>query len=301
MNYSPIKPSKILFGFLIAGSLASSSAQNPTSSDFMPENSFTEGIEGPAVDMEGVLYAVNFKEQGTVGRVDMKGKGEIFLRLPGKSVGNGIRFDREGNMYIADYVGHAIYKVRKGSKEPVVWVQDSRMSQPNDLTISPKGIIYLSDPDWANGTGSLWMVDTDKKIILLESNMGTTNGIEVSPDGKKLYVNESLQRNIWQYDINDDGSLTNKIKFLSFDDFGMDGMRCDIKGNLYITRYDKGTVLVVSPEGKTLQEVVLKGKKPSNIAFGGHDGKTCYVTMADRGCFETFTALYSGNYYKLVH
>ncbi|MCJ7468134.1 MAG: SMP-30/gluconolactonase/LRE family protein [Maribacter sp.] len=283
------------------GSLATSSAQTPTSSDFMPESSFTEGIEGPAVDKEGMLYAVNFKEQGTIGKVNKEGKGEIFLRLPGKSVGNGIRFDREGNMYIADYVGHAIYQVKKGSNNPEVWVQDSRMSQPNDLAISPNGILYLSDPNWANGTGSIWMVNTDKKIILLESNMGTTNGIEVSPDGKRLYVNESLQRNIWQYDINEDGSLSNKTKFLSFDDYGMDGMRCDMQGNLYIARYDKGTVLIVSPEGKTLQEVVLKGKKPSNITFGGVDGKTCFVTMADRGCFETFPALNSGNYYNLVH
>ncbi len=301
MNYSPHKPSWIHIGFLLIITLDSSSAQSVTSSDFMPESSFTEGIEGPAVDKEGMLYAVNFKEQGTIGIVDKNGHGEIFLRLPGKSIGNGIRFDREGTMYIADYVGHTIYRVKKGSTIPEIWVQDSRMSQPNDLAISPNGRIYLSDPNWADGTGSLWMVNTDKKIILLEANMGTTNGIEVSPDGKRLYVNESLQRNIWQYDIEDDGSLSRKTKFLSFDDFGMDGMRCDEKGNLYIARYDKGTVLIVSPEAKTLQEVVLKGKKPSNITFGGPDGKTCFVTMADRGCFETFTALNSGNFYTLVH
>jgi len=288
-------------GLFTACSLATCNAQSQTSSDFMPESSFTEGIEGPAVDKEGMLYAVNFKEQGTIGVVDKEGKGEVFLRLPGKSIGNGIRFDRAGNMYIADYVGHAIYRVEKDTKDPVIWAQDSRMNQPNDLAISPTGILYLSDPNWTDGTGRIWMVDTDKKIILLETGMGTTNGIEVSPDGKNLYVNESLQRNIWRFDIDDNGRLSNKTKFLSFDDFGMDGMRCDMQGNLYITRYDKGTVLIVSPDGKPLQEVVLKGKKPSNIAFGGPDGKTCFVTMADRGCFETFQALNSGNYYNLVH
>ena len=81
----------------------------------------------------------------------------------------------------------------------------------------------------------------------------------------------------------------------------MDGMRCDEKGNLYVTRYDKGTVAIVSPEGNIIKEIQLKGKKPSNIAFGGEKGKTCFVTMADRGCFEAFEADHAGAYYKRIH
>ena len=62
----------------------------------------------------------------------------------------------------------------------------------------------------------------------------------------------------------------------------MDGMRCDIAGNLYITRYGKGSVVKVSPSGEILKEIVLKGKKPSNIAFGVAEGKTAYITLQDR-------------------
>ena len=68
----------------------------------------------------------------------------------------------------------------------------------------------------------------------------------------------------------------------------MDGMRCDIEGNLYITRYGKGTVAKLSPEGKLLLEIQMKGKKPSNITFGGKDGKNAYITLQDRGYIETF-------------
>lgn len=145
------------------------------------------------------------------------------------------------------------------------------------------------------------MVNPEREIVLLEEDMGTTNGIEVSPDGKKLYVNESIQRNIWQYDIEGDGSLANKSKFINFEDFGMDGMRCDADGNLYVTRYEKGTVVVVSPSGKKINEIQLKGKKPSNITFGGKDGKTCFVTLADRGCIESFRAKNPGAYYSRIH
>ena len=262
--------------------------------DFTAEGVFTPGIEGPAVNEKGELFAVNFSKEGTIGKVDQNGVGEIFLELPEGSIGNGIRFDPVGNMYIADYLGHKVYQVPKGTNKPIVWAQDSTMNQPNDLALGPEGRIYLSDPDWSTNTGKLWMVDPQGKVVLLEDGMGTTNGIEVNPDGNVLYVNESVQRRVWRYDIGPDGIPENKQLLISFNDFGLDGMRCDIVGNLYLTRFEKGTVLVVSPRGKILDEILLTGKKPSNITFGGKDNKTCYVTMADRGCVEAFRARFPG-------
>ena len=271
------------------------------SEDFTSEFGFTAGIEGPAVNAAGELFAVNFAREGTIGKVSKTGEGEVFISLPEGSIGNGIRFDLNGNMFVADYLGHKVFRIKKGTKTPEVWAMDSTMNQPNDLAIGSGGILYLSDPNWAESTGKLWMVTPEREILLLEDGMGTTNGIEVSPDNKILYVNESVQRIVWKYDIQEDGSLKNKREFISFSDFGMDGMRCDVEGNLYLTRYDKGTVAIVSPEGKILEEVVLKGKKPSNIAFGGDNGLNCYVTMADRGCIETFKALSPGSYYSKIN
>lgn len=291
----------ILIGILIVLQLESCKSQNLQSVDFTAENIFTSGIEGPAVDKEGNLYAVNFGENGTIGKVNTSGEGSIFVKLPEGSIGNGIRFDAAGNMFIADYIGHNVLQVEKGSDEVTVWASNPAMSQPNDLAIAPNGTIYLSDPNWADSTGRIWMVTASQEIILLEEGMGTTNGIEVSPDGRFLYVNESVQRNIWKYEIAKDGTLTNKTKFFIFADFGMDGMRCDEMGNLYVTRYDKGTVVVISPERKQIKEIQLKGKKPSNITFGGPDGKTCFVTMADRGAVEKFRAEHAGAYFKSIH
>ena len=262
--------------------------------DFTAEGVFTPGIEGPAVNAKGELFAVNFSKEGTIGRVDKNGLGEIFLQLPEGSIGNGIRFDPEGNMYIADYLGHKVYQVPKGTNVPKVWAEEPSMNQPNDLALGPIGQIYLSDPDWSTNTGKLWMVDPKGQVVLLETGMGTTNGIEVNPDGSVLYVNESIQRKVWRYDIGPEGIPENKQLHISFEDFGLDGMRCDKEGNLYITRFEKGTVVVVSPKGKILDEIPLKGKNPSNITFGGKDNKTCYVTLADRGCVEAFRARFPG-------
>ena len=244
-------------------------------------NSFTAGIEGPACDLEGNIFAVNFKAQHTIGRTTPTGKSEVFVTLPGVSIGNGIRFDREGKMYVADYTGHNVLRIDPATRKIEVFAHEPKMNQPNDLAIAPDGTLFASDPNWKEKTGQLWRIDTDGKVTRLAEKMGTTNGIEVSPNGKKLYVNESVQRNVWVFDIQPDGSLANKTLLRKFLDHGFDGMRCDVDGNLYITRYGKSTVVVLSPAGKIMREIDVLGARPSNLCFGGPDGRTVYVTEVE--------------------
>ena len=252
-----------------------------TATPLTATNAFTAGIEGPACDLAGNIFAVNFKAQHTIGRITPAGVSEVFVTLPGASIGNGIRFDREGKMYVADYTGHNVLRIDPTTRKIEVFAHEPRMNQPNDLAIAPDGTLFASDPNWKEKTGQLWRIDTDGAVTRLAENMGTTNGIEVSPDGKKLYVNESVQRNVWVFDIQPDGSLANKKLLKKFPDFGFDGMRCDIDGNLYIARYGKGTVVVLSPAGKILREIDVLGAKPSNLCFGGPDGRTVYVTEVE--------------------
>ncbi|MBC7817518.1 MAG: SMP-30/gluconolactonase/LRE family protein [Planctomycetaceae bacterium] len=241
---------------------------------------FTPGIEGPQCDAAGNVYAVNFKEEGTIGKVTPQGKGEVFVTLPNKSVGNGIVFDRAGAMFIADYVNHNVLKVDMATKYVSVFAHQDGMNQPNDLAIGPDEVLWASDPNWGKSTGQLWRIDRTGKVTQVAADMGTTNGIEVSPDGKTLYVNESVQRGIWAFTIVDDG-LKDKRLLKQFPDHGFDGMRCDVDGNLYVTRYGKGTVAIVSPKGEVLRDIDVLGKSPSNLCFGGPDGRTVYVTEVE--------------------
>lgn len=266
---------------------------------FTPPGSFTQGIEGPACDAGGTLYAVNFAREGTVGRVDAAGACSLFVELPAGSVGNGIRFDSRGFMLVADYRGHNLLQVDMATRQVGVRFHEPRMSQPNDLAIGADDRIYASDPDWGRSTGQLWRFDPDGTVALLEAGMGTTNGIEVAPGDRILYVNESVQRRVWAYDLSAAGELSNKRLLVEFPDFGMDGMRCDVDGNLYLARYGKGTVVVVSPAGEVLAEVQLAGRNPSNLEFGGADGRTVYVTLADQGNIETFRAAHPGRSWQL--
>lgn len=255
--------------------------------DLTAEHVFTAGIEGPAVDRKGTLYAVNYQEEGTIGKVQSNGSAELFVKLSDGSVGNGIRFRPDGTMIVADYKGHNLLAVDMKTKAVSVWVHEPRMNQPNDLAIMKDGTVFLSDPDWTNSTGNLWKVTPDGEVELVESGMGTTNGIEISPDENFLYVNESVQRKIWRYELGNDRVPGYKKLIADFGDHGLDGMKCDAAGNLYVARYGKGTILKLNSNGKVLREIKLKGKKPTNLTFS-NDGKSVYVTVQDRGSIETF-------------
>jgi gluconolactonase len=265
--------------------------------DFTAENIFSENIEGPNVDKAGALYVVNFQRDGTIGKVLFNGEVELFVTLPEGSVANSIMFDKKGNLLLADWKGHNVLLVDKKTKAVTVYVHRDDFNQPNDLCINSKGKLFATDPNWKEGTGKLWRIDGTGKAVLLKENMGTTNGIELSPDEKKLYVNESVQRRIWVFDVTPKGDLINQKLFYEFEDYGMDGMKCDKAGNLYVTRHGKGTVAILSPEGKLLREVQMQGKLTSNIAFGGADGKTCFVTLQDRKCVEAFESEVAGRHY----
>ena len=274
---------------LACGLIASCSATKfYLASDFTPEGSFSSNCEGPNVDKAGNLYVVNYQQDGTVGKIMPDGTASVFVKLPDGSTANSIRFDSRGDMLLADFTGHNILKINMKTREVTTFCHDDRFNQPNDLCISGRDVIFASDPNWNAGTGQLWRIDPNGKATLLDGNMGTTNGIELSPDERTLYVNESVQLKVWAFDVAADGSVFNKRLFTKFDDFGLDGMKCDAEGNLCIARYDKGVVAVFSPEGKMLREIPVKGKKVSNLAFGGKDGKTVFVTLQDRKCVEQF-------------
>lgn len=259
-----------------------------TSSTFLTSGKFISSIEGPACDIEGNLYAVSYGKAGSIGTVTPDGTSSLFVTLPTGSTGNGIRFDSHDRMLVADYTGHNILAVDMKTREISVYAHESSMNQPNDIAIGSNDILYASDPDWNNSTGNVWRITTDGTVTLLSAGMSTTNGIEVAPGDSILYVNESTKYNIWAYSLSPSGAISNRRLLIKLPDTTLDGMRCDTAGNLYVTRMGVGRIAIVSPEGQLLREVKLLQKNPSNIEFGGPDGRTCYVTMADDGSIETF-------------
>ncbi len=272
-------------GLLLAASVAL--AAEPDSQVFVAAGTFHAEVEGPDTDSAGNLYAVNFggaadEHKGSIGKVTPQGKASLHLRLPPGSTGNGIQIDKQGVMWIADYTGHKIWRYANGTLS--TFVHEPRMHQPNDLALTQAGVIFASDPDWKNNRGQLWRISADGKSRLIDQT-GTSNGVEVSPDQRWLYVNESAQRKVWVYPLNEQLEVGAKKLLIEFADFGLDGMRCDSQGNLFIARYGKGTVVKLSPAGAVLKEFRLQGQYPTNVALSP-DERRLYVTMQRDGSIE---------------
>ncbi len=259
--------------------------------DLTQPQSFTRGVEGPAVDAAGNLYAVNFERNGTIGRVTPAGQAEVFVELPAGSVGNGIRFGRDGAMYVADYTKCNVLRVNMRTREVGVFAHDPTMTRLNDLAVDENGMLFASDPNWKTLTGQIWRIESDGKPVRLEGNMSTTNGIEIDWKRRILYVGETDSRKVWAYALSPRGEIANKRLLIAFGERCVsDGMRLDARGNLYVAlgHPDGGSITIVSPRGRVLRQVKLLGTLPTNIAFGGPDGRTCYVTEKERRNIETF-------------
>jgi sugar lactone lactonase YvrE len=291
----------------IAASPARGEAELFHSRQVTPAGEYTFGIEGPAVDRDGNLFVVNIGKAGTIGRLAAGGSSsETFVELPQGSIGNSIRFARDGSMFVADYRKHNIFEIRNGASGPeaIVWFHSDRMNQPNDMTIADDGTIYASDPNWKGKSGRIWRIakvadgSVQGQIMTAPRAMGTTNGIDLSPDGKTLYVGESGSGQIWAYTIRG-GELANARLVTAFEPDTIDGVRTDVAGRLLIARIKKGTIAIVEPNGTVQKEVQLQGKEPTNLAFGGADGRTVFVTQRQGGFIEAFRADQQGREHRM--
>lgn len=282
---------------LLIAAVATSAHAGPElfqSRQMTPAGEYTFGIEGPAVDRDGNLFVVNIGKSGTIGQLAVgTSNSRKFIDLPEGSVGNSIRFARDGTMFVADYRKHTIFQIRKGELAPVVWFHSDQMNQPNDMTIANDGTIYASDPNWKDRSGRIWRIAVSAdgsvrgQIMTASRAMGTTNGIDLSPDGNTLYVGESGSGQIWSYKLSG-GELTGARLVRTFEPDTIDGIRTDVSGRLLIARIRKGTIAVIRPDGVVEQEVPLRGKDPTNLAFGGDDGRTVFVTQRQGGFIEAF-------------
>ena len=260
-----------------------------------PQGEYTAGIEGPAVDASGNLYVVNFQQSGTIGRLAAgASQSQLFTSLPAGSIGNGIRFDRQGRMYVADFKKHTVWIIEREETTPRVYFHSDRFNQPNDLAIAADGTLYASDPRFASPAGGqIWRITRGAdgrgqgEVMSSTRRLGVTNGIDLSPDGATLYVSESNSRQVWAYRL-DGSKLLDPRLVRGFADFEVDGLRTDIDGRIYLARLSAGKIAIIGADGSLQREVRVSGKQPTNLTFGGPDGRTVFVTQKEGRFIEAF-------------
>lgn len=277
--------------------------------------------EGVAAGHDGMMYFsdITFShetkdekgvfEAGHIWKYDSKtGKTTIFRSPSGMS--NGIKFDAEGNMIVAegaDYGGRRIIRtdMKTGKSYVIAGLYEGRpFNACNDITIDEMGRIYFSDPRYLGHEPidqpvmAVYRIDPDGSIERIVTDAGKPNGVCVSPDQKTLYVVSNDNGNfgigripegtpahkgrmaLLAYDLSDDG--TAKFRKLLVDyapQDGPDGLIADADGNLYVAVRDETRpgIVVYSPDGKEL--AYIKTEVPTNVSFGrGDESKTLYIT-----------------------
>jgi sugar lactone lactonase YvrE len=226
-------------------------------------------------------------------------RSEVFARLPDGGKGSGARFGSDGRLYVTDYRKHRILIFEPGQRTPRVYVEGAFL-QPNDLAIAADGTLYASDPDFKHtrtlAAGSVWRVMRQpdgqaiaQRMVVEGERLWRPNGIDLSPDGRALYVSEADLRQVLAFRIDGDALRDRKV-LRTFAAGELDGLRTDARGRIYVARLTQGKIAVVGPDGALIREVPTTGSEPTNLSFGGTDGRTVYVTQKRGGYIESFQA-----------
>ena len=241
--------------------------------------------EGPVWDPAGFVY-VSDEEINKIYRVYSDGHKEELLSL-GDPDGNTYDFDQK--LLDCASVLRAIVRIDRDGKYRVLAdrFEGKRFNSPNDVVLGPDGAIYFTDPTLDLPAGEkqeipfqgVYRLDAEGKVRLLTKELTQPNGLAFSSDGKKLYVDDSEQRDIRVYDFQPDGTLNNGRIFAS--EAGPqkggvpDGMKVDREGNLFVTGPEG--IWVWDPDGHHLGTVVTP-EQPANLAWGDPDYGTLYIT-----------------------
>ena len=199
---------------------------------------------------------------------------------------NGTVFDQDGNLYICEYGKGSILKLSNDGNLTILSDKDhhgKRFNRPNDISISPSGILYFTDPksyDADKHDGRVFRIDPQSgETNWLIEGLHFPNGLCFSPDGETIYIGESVNKNIIK--ISQNIGMLDTLITLPQGNQDPDGMDVDIAGNLYVAYFGGGKIYVVSPEGVMLDSIDTPGRKPSNLEFGGDDMKTLFVSECE--------------------
>lgn len=233
--------------------------------------------EGPAADRMGNVFFTDIPNN-RIHKWSVRGQLSTFRE--NSNGANGLFFDKAGTLIACEGGGRRLVAIDRYGNVTVL--ADSyagkRLNSPNDLWIAPNGGIYFTDPrygkrdDMQQGGEHVYYLSPDRKtLIRVIDDMVRPNGLIGTADGKTLYVSDRGANKTWVYNVNADGTLSNKTFFAPE---GSDGMTIDNRGNIYLTTK---VVSVYNSAGDPIEAIDVP-EVPANVCFGGSDRKTLFIT-----------------------
>ena len=246
-------------------------------------------LEGPAFDRAGNLWCVDLAH-GRILRVNPAGEFEVVVSYEGEP--NGLKIHRDGSIFVADHL-HGLMLVDPLTKSITPYLQNVHregLRGLNDLFFASNGDLYFTDQGESaleNPTGRVFRLRADGQTVdLLMEGLAGPNGLVLNKAENVLYVAITYDNAIYALRLEPGGKMKKAGRFvqLSGSTAGPDGLALDESGNLAIVHAQAGTVWLFSPLGEPLYRIrSCTGMRTTNVAFGGSDGRTLYITEAEQG------------------
>jgi len=240
--------------------------------------------EGPTRDRAGNVFFVD-QPNNRILEWSTDGKLSTFMQPSGYA--NGMCFDARGNLIACADEHNQLWSIAPDKTVTVLITnyQGKYLNGPNDVWVAPNGGMFITDPFylrkwWDHQTMALpneevfYLTPDRQTLTQVTDDLKKPNGITGTPDGKRLYVSDIAAGSTWRYDIQPDGSLTNKTNYCPL---GSDGMTIDAAGNLYLTGHG---VTVFDPSGKQIDHIDVPERWTANVCFSGPDRQTLFITAS---------------------
>jgi L-arabinonolactonase len=233
---------------------------------------------------EARLYLVDI-EGKVIWRVEVaSGKTERF-DLEVKIGCLGLR--AQGGLVVAGEAGFATWNPETGELTPLTHPEADRShTRFNDGAVDPGGRFWAGTMTPNGFESSLYRLDPDHSVHRMEGEIGISNGIDWSPDGKTMYFTDSPRKLIYAYDFDTkSGAIENRRIWVdSQDDDGVpDGLCVDAEGCVWSARWDGWRISRYDPEGQLMLEIPTPIQRPTSCAFGGQDLKILFISSAWSG------------------
>lgn len=244
-------------------------------------------LEGPSFDRDGNLYVVDVA-WGRIFRISPSGQFELVVEYDGEP--NGLKIHRDGRIFVADY-RHGIMLLDPGSGRIVPYL-DRAVIEPfkgvNDLVFAGNGDLYFTDQGLTglhDPTGRLFRLRTSGSLDMLLGCVPSPNGLVLSLDETAVFVNVTRANSVWRVPLLEDGTPYKVGEFIRLSGGGgPDGLAMDDKGNLAVAHLGMGCVWLFSHLGEPLARIrSCTGLATTNLAYGGPDGKSLYITESETG------------------
>lgn len=245
-------------------------------------------LEGPSFDLAGNLYCVDIA-YGRIFRISPDGEFAIVAEYDGEP--NGLKIHRDGRIFVADHkhgimlvdpeTGHVRPHCDRPLLERFKGVNDLFFTADGDLWFTDQGQTGLHDP-----TGAVYRLSDRGGLRKILGGIPSPNGLVMNRDETQLFLAVTRDNAIWRLPILLDGTTSKVGRFIQLSGSlaGPDGLALDSEGNLAVAHAGLGVVWLFSPLGVPLFRVQSRtGILTTNVAFGGPDGRTLYITESDSG------------------